>query len=754
MSATQDTTTRPGLYRAVRHLAGICDGARARDGHGYNGIDTGFGHELAALPAESWTPRMQAAAWRMIQKYRVQLAHGGIDVEAIPRPAAPPAAQSAQVALAADGRLSIRFPYDRELVDAVKREVPGARWDREARVWLAPPSRAAMDFAGTRGMAISADAVTAALAAPPAPVDAPPPAPAPAGRSVAWSPDRTSFVLRFPYDLEMVAAVKRDVPGRRWDGVARCWTAPGASAPAVIAFATAHDFALPPDLAEELQRQQRERETRRVASAAQDADYDVPGLGITLLPFQRAGVRYAVDAKRTFIADEPGLGKTFQAVAAVLAVQAFPALAIVPASLRLNWRKEVRRALPGATIEILNGRPGRYDADFTIINYEMLGRHQDALLARGHRAVIIDEAHYVKNRRAARTRNALAIASTAEYRFLLTGTPVMNRPSELAAPLEVLGRLDEFGGWWGFMRRYAGAYRDRYGWQTGGATNLQELNAALRERCFLRRRKVDVLTELPPKRRATVPVALTNRAEYRRAEDDLIRWLGQHAERDGDFLASIAHLPVEQQERERRARRATAEATARRAEQLVRVNALKQLAARGKLDAVKQWVTEFLEGTDEKVIVFAYHVAIQQALAEAFPGCARLAGGASQSGAQQEAEKARFMTDPACRVIVCSLTAGGLGHTLTAASNVAMVEQAWTPAAHDQAEDRAHRIGQHDSVTAWYLLAEGTIDDDIAELLAAKRAVVDAATDGVLDDEADPAILDELVERLISGAPR
>jgi hypothetical protein len=164
-----------------------------------------------------------------------------------------------------------------------------------------------------------------------------------------------------------------------------------------------------------------------------------------------------------------------------------------------------------------------------------------------------------------------------------------------------------------------------------------------------------------------------------------------------------------------------------RAAALVKLTALRRLAARGKLDAAITWIRDFIE-TEERLVVFAHHKEIQAAVIEQFPDCARILG--SDKIDAREANVQRFQAEDGPLLCVASLEAASHGFTLTAASDVAFLELAWTPAKHSQAEDRVHRIGQDRGVTAWYLLAADTIDQRISELLEAKRDHVDAVTDG------------------------
>jgi SNF2 family DNA or RNA helicase len=369
---------------------------------------------------------------------------------------------------------------------------------------------------------------------------------------------------------------------------------------------------------------------------------------------------------------------------------------------------------------------------------------------RDFKAIVLDEMHYVKNYKAKRTEAIKHLAKRRGIRLGLTGTPVLNRPQELISPLGILGRLDDMGGFWHFARHFCNAYKTSYGWDMSGAAHLEELNQRLRATCFVRRRKSEVLTELPAKQRAIVPVDITNRKEYEAAEADVISYCAGRAMKQEAFLKSLRGQPPEVQARMKREHYEDAAERAEQAEQLVRIEALKQVAAKGKAEAVQEWVESFLE-SGEKLVLFAHHRDFQRSLCALFPGCARLAG--DDDSATRQANVDRFQTDPDCRLIVCSLVAGGVGITLTAASNVAFVEFGWNPAAHDQAEDRTHRIGQRDQVTAWYLAADRTIDTDILDLVEKKRAVVDAATDGQAGGR-DTGILNELVERLTQKGGR
>jgi SNF2 family DNA or RNA helicase len=299
-------------------------------------------------------------------------------------------------------------------------------------------------------------------------------------------------------------------------------------------------------------------------------------------------------------------------------------------------------------------------------------------------------------------------------RLALTGTPILNRPKELISQLRLIGRLDDFGSGAAMTRRFASPEaHERLHWH-------------LRAHCYVRRIKADVLPQLPAKRQVTIPVALANETEYRLAERNVIEWLRSQPLDLRTLKAKVA--------------------AARRNERLVQLNKLRQLAGRGKLEASIAWLEDFV-ASGEPLVVFADHVELQHALVERFPDAVHVLGGDSTE-ARDEAVTA-FQDPDGPQVIVCSLRAAGQGLTLTRASNVAFLELDWTPARLAQAEDRCHRIGQEDSVTAWYLLAPDTIDGTMADLLAEKRGVIGAVTDGRLAESESllEAVVRDLRER-------
>jgi SWI/SNF-related matrix-associated actin-dependent regulator of chromatin subfamily A-like protein 1 len=240
-------------------------------------------------------------------------------------------------------------------------------------------------------------------------------------------------------------------------------------------------------------------------------------LGGELAPFQWGAVRYALRARRVFLADEQGLGKTVEALATIEADDAYPTVVVCPASLKLNWEREIRRWLPHRSVAIIQGRqPVPPTAEITILNYEVVAAHRESLARLRPRALVVDESHLCKNPQAKRTQAVRRLAEAVApdgLRLALTGTPVLNHAEELISQLRVIGRLEDFGSGARFRREFRGQLSE------------ERLHWHLRRRCFVRRLKSEVLPQLPPKRQVVVPVALDNEREYRLAEDDVVAWL-------------------------------------------------------------------------------------------------------------------------------------------------------------------------------------------------------------------------------------
>jgi SWI/SNF-related matrix-associated actin-dependent regulator 1 of chromatin subfamily A len=606
--------------------------------------------------------------------------------------------------------------------------------------------------------------------------------------TVLLAPNGEEFMIQFPFSEERKNAVKYAVPGVRFDRDKKKWFCPvGEDQAAAL---QALKFRITQEAWDQIPLHANKAERLITASRAEDAELDLPGFGKQPFPFQRAGIAYALDRKRLIIGDEMGLGKTIQGLGTIYSANAFPCLIIVPASLKYNWEDEVQKCMPGKVVHVADKDTGSLllqMADVIVTNYEQLVGYEKSVVmnAQGEtktirtsftdptkkhvilsplgeklakyckfKAVILDEAHYIKSAKAARTMATQKVCdaiASMEFRLLLTGTPMLNQPSEFMSLLKFMHRLEEFGGFWHFMTYYCGLEKGKFGMEAKQANNTKELNDKLRASCYVRRKKMDVMKELPPKTRASYAVDISNRAEYDRAKKELIEWVKERVLRDRDFMQSISHLDDYTKQMRISERQSDKAEKAERNERIVRFTALKRVAAEGKVKAAKEWIANFLE-SGEKLVVFATGKHIIEQLSSWYPKAARIVS--SMPPEERQHNVKRFQNDPTCKLMIGAMgtsaanSPAGVGHTLTAASNVLFLELGWNPALHDQCEDRCHRTTQKDNVTCHYLLAKKTIESYLAKVIEGKRSVAAQVVDGD-EGETENGILDEVIEMML-----
>ncbi len=616
-----------------------------------------------------------------------------------------------------DDHLVLDFPYDADEVVAIKK-VAGAKWDKVARVWRVPMTslNEAREFAETRGFTIEPEVLLFTL-----------PEHKNSGTGISHQGDW--LYLSFGYDPVMVRSVK-GIAGITWHAKTKAWRAPMTSIAEVVKWGETFKQVIPDEVRDILSSVETSLTELKDASRQTDADVEVAGL--PLLPYQRAGVAYASNARRTFIADEMGLGKTLQAIATLeYVMDSYPAVVVCPATLVLNWKAEYNRWLPHRKVAVVTDRKEfPTDYDIVVVGYSNLTAWEKQLS--NHRSYVFDESHYCKTPTAQRTKSAVKIAKTAPSEGIvlcLTGTPVTNRPAEYASQLMILGKLDKFGGEWGFYRRYCNAFKDKWGqWHLEGHSNLEELNEKLRSTCYIRRTKEQVLTDLPPIVHDPVVVdgAAAALKEYRKAEIDIVEYLVQRAK---EIAEELGMNP--------RSAAVVAKIKAESNQHLVRLSVLRRLSAKAKMPAIHEWV-ESRVSEGRKVVIAAHHRDIVDELALKY-GNLRIQGGMDIN--EIEEQKHRFMTLPCeeAPVMVLSIQAAKTGHNLQVAQDVLFVELPWTPADVDQTYSRCHRLGQKSSVTATYLLCDKTIDEEIYSLIERKRGVVNQAVDGGAEDTSESA---------------
>jgi SNF2-related domain/Family of unknown function (DUF6011)/Helicase conserved C-terminal domain len=461
------------------------------------------------------------------------------------------------------------------------------------------------------------------------------------------------------------------------------------------------------------------------ASRAIDAAINVPAPeGLAYLPYQRGGIFYTMQRQSTLIADDMGLGKTIQALGAINADPTVKSVLVIsPASLKLNWKREAEKWLVRPmTVEVTNG--GFPNADMVIVNYDVLVKFRDQIMARHWDLLIVDEAHYAKNPKAQRTKMLFGSkkdgmsAIQAGRRIFLTGTPILNKPVELWTLVQALDPEDLGRNFHRFTVRYCAAYKHRFGWDRNGASNLDELQTRLRGKFMVRRLKSEVLVDLPAKRRQVIDIAPNGATSVIDRENAL-------NQRKLDAIRAVAEAEASGN----KAAYDSAVANLKEAESVAfaEISALRHEVAVAKIPAVIEHVEMCLEN-EGKIVVFAHHLDVIEALMAAFPGSAMVSG-LEPNLAKRDAAVARFQNDPACRVFIGGIKAAGVGLTLTAASHVVFAELDWTPGGVTQAEDRCHRIGQKNMVLVQHLVFDGSLDSRIAKIIVDKQNVIDAALD-------------------------
>lgn len=443
-----------------------------------------------------------------------------------------------------------------------------------------------------------------------------------------------------------------------------------------------------------------------------------------LFDYQKDGVKQIEKFDgRVLLADEMGLGKTIQALYYHKRNKKGTTVVICPASVKYNWAREASIHI-GEHAEILEGRkpPTRevlQKNKFIILNYEIVGGWIEYLKKLKPDILILDECHYVKNRKAKRTKCVKQLAKLCPHVLALSGTPLTNRPSELWTVLNMICPKT-FKSFMPYAMKYCDAKRNAWGWEFKGHKNLGELHDILRSTCMIRRKKKDVLKDLPEKSRYVIPVELLDRKEYDEAENDLISWLSKYSKQKAS--------------------------AAQRAERLVKMGYLKRLAGESKVDSVIEWIERFLYETDEKLVVFGIHKNVMEKLKSKFPNSVSIDGSTKSKDRQLNVDK--FQKDSKTRLFFGNIQAAGVGLTLTASSTVLFAELGWTPSEHSQAEDRIHRIGQTNVSTCYYMIGINTIEEKLSDIIQSKQDILSATLDGG-KIEGDLNIYDQLQKEIL-----
>lgn len=456
-----------------------------------------------------------------------------------------------------------------------------------------------------------------------------------------------------------------------------------------------------------------------------------------LFPYQEEGVKRLVEGRRILLADEPGLGKTVQCIAAINELNLpHPKILIVcPKSVLGVWEDELQTWLTDTsslTIRVVTTQDFQLpppDGSITLINYDICHKLQDSLQSVHFDVMICDEAHYLKSRTAKRTQAVLGNGKKnkgiqADYLWLLTGTPILNRPVELFPLLQAMDP-DAIGSFAAYTERYCEPKAIPRGrlvvMDYSGASNLVELSKKLEPR-MVRRYKSDVLTQLPPKFRSCV--CLTGAEDAKNQErkmlmafmekdalngnDGNLEDFGAEATSLLNYLGTKTNLDLDDPDNRNRIMGTLAT--------IRKETALSKLAP----------AVEILENIilSQKVVVFCHHRELISRLVETFGRQAVCIVGGMDRESRSDAVR-RFQQDDDVRMFVGSIHAAGVGLTLTAASRVVFLELDWSPAVMSQAEDRCHRVGQTDSVQVQYFVFKDTIDEWVARSLLSKQSNID-----------------------------
>lgn len=724
---TNEIPTKSEIKQAVSLAASIlrsiCDGAHEQDGMGYNSTDQWIRNKSYSTESDADVERVR----RALLKYKRQLPanlyetiqHEYAKMEV----ATDESGRKRGIVLrVANGRLVAETPYKASFVAAI-RSIPSRRYDGRTKAntfALADAEAVKAVIKEHYGVEVEVEIPVGADA-----VEAP----------VEEQPDGRVFVdgdyvivktaAFIPELYEICKFAGRGV----WFAERKAWGIPvntperieaikkivesnhnlvfdKAEIDAIFRSAEERVEAARKQAEEDAQKQAEIREMSAQSSIDADdmAQIKTP-TGLALYPYQAAGVRFIEHVRNTLIGDEMGLGKTIQVLAyAYNHPDVRPIVVVVPAAVKINWKREIGKWCPEDRVCVLTGRDGNIDQNctFFIVNYDILPYRLEQLKAIGCKIMVADEAHYVKNPKSNRSKAVYKLSESVEQNILLTGTPILNRPRELLHMLQVLHvEGDEMlTNPKKFLWRYCDPQYNGHGYTYDGASNLDELQEKLRSHVMIRRMKKDVLKDLPPKRRIYVPMEIDNRSEYQEAEDDFVRWYYENG----------------------------GEADLENGEALVRIEKLRQLAYKGKIDNMISFITDMAENVG-RAVVFVHHRDLHSKIVKALSKEHSVVSVIGGQGAEKNQDMVDEFNSGRANIAVCSIKAAGVGLNMQTASVAIFCEQAWTPADLRQAEDRIHRNGQISECEMYYLTAEGTIEDYIQELVEAKQKIAEEALD-------------------------
>jgi SWI/SNF-related matrix-associated actin-dependent regulator of chromatin subfamily A-like protein 1 len=444
-------------------------------------------------------------------------------------------------------------------------------------------------------------------------------------------------------------------------------------------------------------------------------------------PYQEQGVARMIELKKVINGDQPGLGKTLQSIAAVCGLEikgevSFPVLVICPSALKINWKREFEMWTNKKAMVLTDSVKTTYhrfwemeQSDVFIVNFESMKKYfvksmpdkknlelSSQIIMDDRvgmfKTVIIDESHRLKDPKSIQAKIAINLTKGKENIFMLTGTPVVNKPIDLFAQLAIMYRLKDFGGVDGFKTRYCQGGR--------GASNLAELNYLLNMNCFFQRKKEDVLKDLPAISIQNTIVSITNLPEFNKVKNEFAEFLRNSNLTDAEIRKKI------------------------NAQVIVQMKMLIQISAKGKIEAAKEHIDEII-ASGQKIVIFCMHQIVVDLLKKEYPKAVTVTG--KDNSIEKQRSVDGFQNNPGIDIIIVNYKAGGVGITLTAASELLLIELPWTQADIEQAVARCHRMGQQNSVRATVLIGEHTLDQHIYDLIQEKKVIANTIT-GTEDD--------------------
>jgi len=476
--------------------------------------------------------------------------------------------------------------------------------------------------------------------------------------------------------------------------------------------------------------------------------------GLELMRHQGQVVAAAAAGHRTFLlADEPGLGKTAEALLAAEAANAYPLLVVVPSVVKTNWAREAARWTPHRPATVVQGDGEAVDgfADIVVLNYEVLDRHMGWLGDFDFRGMVVDEAHFIKNKTSQRSQRVLALSDRIRSRatqpllMALTGTPLINDIDDFRAIWQFLGWIDD--------SKPLGELNDAL--EDTGLTPADRGFYAAARQCVIdlgivRRRKLDVAADIPARRIADLPVELDGRVgrSIRAAEKNLAgRMVAQYQTALANRSSGAGVEGIDLDLVRRVARSELKDTTTSQSGE--NVFTMMRRIGQAKAELAADYATQLARSAG-KVVFFAKHIDVMDAAEETFArqGVRFSSIRGDQTPTVRQANVDAFVNDPDVAIAVCSLTAAGVGLNLQVASNIVLAELSWTDAEQTQAIDRSHRIGQSEPVTAWRIIAAQTIDARIAGLIDGKAGLAARALDG--SDEEVSSSADVQLEALVA----